>query len=197
MHVSRETSQKLKKYAALIRRWNPRINLIAPSSIADLDSRHISDSTQLIPLANPDSGSWMDLGSGGGLPGIVVSILTQDTELEVTLVESDQRKSAFLKTVRRELELRNLTVKTMRIERLPVGQHQYLSARALAATEKLLPHISRQLARDGEAWLLKGQSWKEEVEAARRHWRFDLDIYQSATDPASAILKLRNIEQNA
>ena len=197
MNVPRETESLLQRYSDLIRKWNPAINLVAPGTLSDLRHRHIDDSVQLFDHAGPSAGSWMDLGSGGGLPGIVVAILARDLPLTVTLVESDRRKSAFLATVRRELDLENLSIKPARIEQLVRGQHDFVSARALAPLQDLLPMIDQQLASDGEAWLLKGKSWQQEVEAAKANWSFDLTTYQSTTDPESVVMKLWKIEPNA
>lgn len=197
MDVSRETEALLQRYADLIRKWNPAINLVAAGTLPELYQRHIEDSAQLFDLAHPAGGKWLDLGSGGGLPGIVIAILGRTFPLSVTLVESDRRKSAFLATVRRELRLDNVTVKAQRIEQLEIGNFDYVSARALASLEDLLPMLFRQLARDGMAWLLKGRSWQQEVEAARHHWSFDIETYQSITDPESVVMKLRKIEPNA
>lgn len=196
MNVSRETEKLFNSYADLIRKWNPAINIVASATIPDLESRHIEDSSQVFTLSRPKHGNWLDLGSGGGLPGVVVAILAKNDPLTITLVESDKRKAAFLSTVKRELGLKNLSVKSIRIEVLNAGNYRFVSARALAALDKLMPTLNRQLAQDGEAWLMKGRSWKAEVEAARRSWSFDLDSFTSVTDPEAAILKLRNIKPN-
>ena len=196
MNVSRETGKLFNSYADLIRKWNPAINLVASATIPDFESRHIADSAQVFKLSRPKHGSWLDLGSGGGLPGVVVAILAKNDPITITLVESDKRKAAFLSTVKRELGLKNLSVKSIRIEVLNAGNYRFVSARALAALDKLMPTLNRQLAQDGEAWLMKGRSWKAEVEAARRSWSFDLDSFTSVTDPEAAILKLRNIKPN-
>ncbi len=197
MDVSRETEALLARYGDLIAKWNPAINLVAPGTLPDLRHRHIEDSAQLFDLARPTAGAWLDIGSGGGLPGIVIAILGRDLPLPVTLVESDRRKSAFLSTVRRELQLDNLTVKPARIEQLEPGAFNFVSARALASLKDLLPMIHQQLASDGEAWLLKGRSWQQEVEAARPDWSFAIETYLSITDPESVVMKLRKIEPNA
>ncbi|MFV0408460.1 MAG: 16S rRNA (guanine(527)-N(7))-methyltransferase RsmG [Paracoccus sp. (in: a-proteobacteria)] len=197
MDVSRETEALLNLYVALIRQWNPAINLVAPGTLDDLESRHIVDSAQLVDFADPQEGRWIDFGSGGGLPGIVVAILVRDKPISVTLIESDKRKSAFLMTVRRELGLTNLTIKPVRIEALAKDNHAFASARALAPLSDLLPHLHDQLAQQGEAWLLKGRSWEQEVILARKAWSFDLQTYESRTDPKSVVMKLRNIKPNA
>ncbi|WBU56354.1 16S rRNA (guanine(527)-N(7))-methyltransferase RsmG [Paracoccus sediminicola] len=196
MSVSRETKRRLDAYTDLLIKWNRTINLVAPSTINSIHHRHISDSAQLYTLATPTDGRWLDLGSGGGLPGVVIAIMAAGTNVEFELVESDTRKAAFLRTVARELSLPNLAITAKRIESLPTGDHQFVSARALAPLKALLPHVHRLMSRDGATWLLKGRNWKREVEEARRSWRFDIETYQSVTDAASAVIQLRNIEQN-
>ena len=117
LNVSRETFSKLEAFADLVRKWNPKINLVSKNSLDDLWQRHILDSVQVFELAEGE-GHWVDLGSGGGFPGIVVAILNQEAQtFQVTMVESDQRKCAFLRTAIRELGLTAL-VKTERIEQL-------------------------------------------------------------------------------
>ena len=94
LDASRETSERLDALAGLLGKWNPRINLVAPSTLADLDARHVRDSAQLWPLRPPGARTWADLGSGGGFPGLVVAALG---DVAVTLIESDGRKCAFLR----------------------------------------------------------------------------------------------------
>ena len=103
-NVSRETLERLDVYADLLRRWTRKINLVSKGSLEGLWTRHFLDSAQLLTLAPESSVSWADLGSGGGFPGAVVAVLAAETrpDLKVTLVESDQRKAVFLRTVLRE-----------------------------------------------------------------------------------------------
>ena len=135
-HVSRETEDRLRAYAALIEKWTPKINLISRSTIPEIWARHILDSVQIVQLAPENWGSWTDLGSGGGLPGCVAAILAPENA-HVTLVESDQRKVAFLRTVQRELDL-PMTVLAERIEDADVAPADVVSARALAALTRAL-----------------------------------------------------------
>ena len=189
MSVSREA--RLVRYAALIRKWNPAINLVAPASLDQLEERHIADSAQLALLQPDPQGSWLDIGSGGGLPGLVVAIFHPG--LSVQLVDSDRRKVAFLQTAIRELGLANCTATAARIEELPPADSANLSARALAPLDRLMPYLDRHLAQDGTAWLMKGRNWQTELIAARQNWRFDATIHPSTTDPAAAILQISNI----
>ncbi|WP_411957279.1 16S rRNA (guanine(527)-N(7))-methyltransferase RsmG [Paracoccus homiensis] len=193
MHVSRETTDRLDAYQDLIRKWNPRINLVAPSTLDDLKGRHIDDCLQLAAQVSTVSGSWVDIGSGGGFPGIVLAIALADQDLSITLIESDQRKSTFLRTAIRELDLKNAQVLTARIERATRQNADYLSARALAPLPRLMPYLTRHLGANGQAWLMKGQRWQDEVDEARQAWAFDVESYESVTQPGAAILKISGV----
>ncbi|MFG6517151.1 16S rRNA (guanine(527)-N(7))-methyltransferase RsmG [Sulfitobacter sp. 1A13496] len=192
LDVSRETLEKLKAFAELVRKWNPKINLVSKSSLDDLWSRHILDSVQIFELAT-GRGKWIDLGSGGGFPGIVISILNQEERnFDVVMVESDQRKSAFLRTAIRELDL-SAKVKTERIEELECLEADVLSARALADLTKLLGFAELHLKRGGIALFPKGQSWQREDLEARQDWTYDLETVTSKTNLDAAILKIKEI----
>lgn len=194
--VSRETEARLDHYASLIRTWNPRINLVASATIANLQQRHIADCLQLVKLARPTRGLWVDLGSGGGLPGLVVAIACNETSMSFLLVESDQRKSAFLRTVVRELGLRNVKVTTNRIEALEPLNAAYISARALAPLPRLMPYLDHHLVKDGQAWLMKGRQWRSELSEALETWRFNHESFASSTEDAAAILKISEVRRN-
>lgn len=193
MLVSRETQDMLTIYNALIVKWNPKINLIAPSTLDDLDVRHINDCIQLVEYASPTCGAWVDMGSGGGLPGIVISIMTQNTDLTVTLIESDQRKAVFLRTVQRDLNLHRLEIIGQRIEDIPPLNADFISSRALAPLPKLLGYVARHLSIHGCAWLMKGRTWQAECDQASREWHFDRQHFASRTDPEAAILKISGV----
>ena len=193
MIVSRETSERLQVYADLIRRWNPRINLIAPSTLADLESRHIDDCLQLSNILNPLDGDWVDLGSGGGLPGIVLAAAFNDRPIQFHLVESDQRKSAFLRTAVREMGLDKVKIHNSRIEQLDPLNAAYMSARALAPLPKLMPYLAHHLAADGTALLMKGRKWQSELVEARQIWRFDVRVHNSTTEEGAATLEVSGV----
>lgn len=189
--VSRETEDQLTAYAALIRKWNPRINLVAPASLEHLETRHIADSVQLAELGQAQPGNWLDLGSGGGLPGIVLAIFRPS--FPVFLLESDQRKATFLRTVARELGLKNVAVYAQRIERQDPLAATNVSARALAPLPRLMAYVERHLESSGTAWLMKGRNWRAEVEEAKIHWQFELTAHPSRTDSDAAILEITRI----
>ncbi len=188
--VSRET-EALATYAKLLRKWNPAINLVSPATLDTLETRHIEDSRTLVAHSLSTTGNWVDLGSGGGLPGVVVAILRPD--LAVTMVESDQRKGSFLRTAIRELGLTNASVVTARIEQIPGLNAANVSARALAPLPQLMAYVVQHLDVGGKAWLMKGRNWQNEVADARRDWNFDLKIHASATDPDAAVLEITGI----
>lgn len=191
--VSRETMDRLAAYQALIQRWNPRINLVAPSSLPDLRHRHIEDCLQISRLIAPDTGLWADFGSGGGLPGLVLAIANAESDTRFLLVESDQRKATFLRTVIRELALQNATVSTARIESLDPLNAAYISARALAPLPRLMPYLQRHMSADGQAWLMKGQKWQSELAEAQENWRFNAKIHPSSTQDGAAILEISGV----
>lgn len=193
MDVSRETEDRLRAYVELLKKWNPRINLVSAESIKDAATRHIEDCFQLAELTASTTGQWLDLGSGGGFPGLVVAIALAEADITFTMIESDSRKAAFLRTVTRELTLTNTAVINQRIEVVPPQNADNLSARALAPLDVLLGMAARHLAPGGTAWLMKGRMWKAEVDHARHLWQFDMDAIRSKTDPEAAILKITGV----
>lgn len=194
MTVSRETGALLDAYAVLIRKWNPAINLVASSTLADIETRHLADCLQLARISSEAQGSWTDLGSGGGLPGLVMAICRPD--LGITLIESDKRKGSFLRTVIRELTLPNVEIISNRIESVSPLFSANVSARALAPLPLLLSYVVRHLDRSGRAWLMKGRNWEAEIAEARKEWQFDLQAHPSETEPGAVILELADIRHD-
>ncbi|MFT4149243.1 MAG: 16S rRNA (guanine(527)-N(7))-methyltransferase RsmG [Paracoccaceae bacterium] len=193
--VSRETRDRLERFAALLLKWNEKINLIGKSTVAQIWDRHIHDSLQIAQIAigsNPKV--WADLGSGGGFPGLVAAIALQGAGSETVfhLVESDQRKAAFLREAARQLET-DIVVHASRIEETEPLTASVVSARALAPLRHLCDLSARHLSSGGIAVFPKGASWRSEVEEARTAWAFDLDVHASVTDPQAAILVLRGL----
>ncbi|WP_236037561.1 16S rRNA (guanine(527)-N(7))-methyltransferase RsmG [Belnapia arida] len=181
----------MQDYLALLLRWNTRINLVAKAEARTLWARHILDSAQLAPLIPETPGPLIDLGSGAGLPGLVLALLSGR---ETHLVESDRRKCAFLQEAARLLGLTKLTIHPTRIEEtasLPPAA--ILTARALAPLPILLTHAHRILAPDGVALFPKGRTATDELTAAALHWTMRTERFQSRTDPDSTILRLSEI----
>lgn len=195
-NVSRETHDRLLQYESLLRKWNPAINLIARSTMDSIWNRHFRDSLQVFDLAPPDAHQWADLGSGGGFPGLVSAIVAADErpELHVSLVESDQRKAAFLMAVARETDV-DVTVISERIERLAPMSADVLTARALAPLTRLLEYAEHHLLPSGRAIFPKGAAWRDEVRQALESWKFTYQNSTSITDPAATVLTIGGISR--
>lgn len=196
LDVSRETIRRLQVYVALLEKWNPKINLVSSSTLSDVWARHIMDSAQLLAHAPVDARTWVDLGSGGGFPGAVIAILAVERrpDLSVTLIEADQRKAAFLRTVGREAGV-TMKVIAARIEEVDPLMADVVSARALAPLTSLLDHAARHSAPGGVALFLKGARAEQEVQTALEAWRFGCEMYPSKTDKDAVILKIGGIER--
>lgn len=193
-NVSRETLARLEAFAALVLQWTPKINLVSKASATDLWQRHVVDSVHVFDHAPIQKGLWADLGSGGGFPGVVIACLAAEErpELQVTLVESDQRKAEFLRHSARQLHL-NLTVKTERIEQLAPLKADVISARALAPLDLLCAYAARHLAPGGIALFPKGAQAEAEIKAAEENWHFRLTRLQSETDESAVLLKVEQL----
>lgn len=193
--VSRETTDRLAIYAELLARWTRKINLVAPSTLSDIWSRHLADSAQIWALKPASARSWIDLGSGGGLPGLVIGAMAADdpAELELTLVESDQRKSVFLRTAAREMGI-DVRVEARRIEAIE-GSFDVISGRALASLDRLLGY-AQPLAHAGTICLFhKGASAETELTEARHHWHIEARQTPSRVDPRSQIIEIREFSR--
>jgi 16S rRNA (guanine527-N7)-methyltransferase len=196
LNVSRETFGRLQTLADLLVKWNPRINLVSKTTLTDLWQRHIQDSVQILRCAPENVAHWVDIGSGGGFPGLVIALMASEAEApnRVTLIESDQRKCAFLRTVLRETGVK-ATVLTERIEKAPPQDADVLSARALADLPLLLSFAERHLRADGVAVFPKGASWEKELKSAQELWSFDCEVVKSVTDSQAVILKVGELNR--
>ncbi|MDZ4097475.1 MAG: 16S rRNA (guanine(527)-N(7))-methyltransferase RsmG [Methylophilaceae bacterium] len=194
LNVSRETIGRLEALVGLMRKLNPAINLVAKSTLDDAWTRHIVDSAQIYSLAPQKTRLWADLGSGGGLPGLVIACLAAQLqpEMVVALVESDQRKAAFLSHVNQVLAL-NCRIIVDRIERVLPLKADAISARALAPLEKLCAYADRHIDNGGIALFQKGVNYASEVELAKKNWKFSLEIHPSITESAAVVLKLAGL----
>ena len=189
--VSRETFERLEAYVALIEKWNPKINLVSKSSLPEIWDRHIWDSAQIFDISVEGS-VWADFGSGGGLPGIVLAIFAKECrpDMQFYLVESDQRKCAFLRNAVREIGLK-VKVYAERIEALdPIGA-SVISARALTDLNGLLVFVERHSAKNGVAILPKGETWEKEILQAQENWSFKYEEITSKTNNNATILKIK------
>lgn len=192
--VSRETLARLEAYVALLLQWQQRINLISPTTIPDIWTRHILDSAQLYHL-RPDARRWADLGSGGGLPGIVIAcLLAEKADGEIHLIESNGKKAAFLRHVTTSLAL-PAVIHAVRIEdAVPkLLQIDVVTARALAPLTDLLRFSNLLLKRGAVGLFPKGRDVEEELTTARLNWHFSSRLHASVTDPEARIVEISMI----
>lgn len=188
--LASETVSRLEQYVEQLLKWNAKINLISSTTVEDVWRRHIEDSLQLLPLLPPTAMTLADLGSGAGLPGMVIAIAKPD--ISVTLIEKDQRKSAFLNEVKSRLKLHNVSIVTADIES-QASRYDSVCARALAPLDQLLGFASKLIVPNGQAIFLKGENYAEEISAAKKTWSFDVALTQSVTHRASSILTVTNL----
>ena len=189
--VSRETLERLRAYADLLVKWQERINLVGPDTIADLWNRHVLDSAQLYPLIRPEARRLVDLGSGAGFPGLVLAVMGAP---DVHLVESDQRKAAFLREAAR-MTGTTVTILAKRIEQVAPLAADVVTARALAPLGKLLDWAAPHLAPGGECLFLKGRGAEDELTAAAKEWNISASRTPSLTDPGGLVLHLREVSR--
>ena len=192
--VSRETLERLEDYEALLHKWNPRINLVSKTTLADAWTRHFVDSAQLFELADGKIGHWADLGSGGGFPGLVIAILAAEHKNlgKMTLVEADRRKSLFLQAVLRETGV-DAQVVTDRIEATQALEADIISARALADLSTLIGYADKHLSKDGTAILPKGENWEKELQQAQSKWQFEHRVVKSKTSDGPVIICVEGV----
>jgi 16S rRNA (guanine527-N7)-methyltransferase len=195
--VSRETEERLSRFETLFQRWAKSINLVAPSTKADFWQRHVADSAQIFQLS-PEPQIWVDLGSGGGFPGIITAIFLAELQGGwVHLVESNQKKASFLRTALMETGGRG-SVHPVRIEQAPhlIPQCDRISARALAELPLLLDYCAPWMAGKAnvKAFLHKGRDYASEVNKANGRWSFDLVQHLSAVEDDSVVLEISNLQ---
>lgn len=186
LNVSREAITKLREFQELILKWNKKINLISTSSEGDIWSRHIIDSLQLYKYLQ-QSNSLVDIGSGAGLPGIVLSIAGIKNTI---LVESNQKKAAFLLHAS-TLSSNKIEVVNSRSEDL-ILECDILTARAWANIDNLFK-LTRNIIVKNKYLILKGKTCNMEIDEARKYWNFDWYSYPSITSTEGVVLAINNL----
>ncbi|WP_439572289.1 16S rRNA (guanine(527)-N(7))-methyltransferase RsmG [Phreatobacter sp.] len=188
--VSRETARRLAVYVSLLRQWNPTKNLVAPSTLDDVWRRHVADSLQVLAAA-PSATRWADLGSGAGLPGLVIAAAIADRPGAIVhCIESRQGKAAFLREAARRMGV-PARVHADRIESVTKRWTEPLdavTARALAPLADLLSLAAPLLKTGVTAIFLKGQDVGSELTLASKYWSLDLEQRPSATDPQGRVV---------
>lgn len=197
--VSRETRAKLEHFCRLFQKWAKSINLVAPSTLDDLWQRHLLDSLQIFHLS-PSPKTWVDLGSGGGFPGVITAIcLSELSDGWVHLVESNNKKAAFLRVALQETGARG-SVHPIRIESAPqmIPRCDAISARALADLTQLLDYSAPWMLQENSktvAFLHKGRDYQREVDKAVSRFQFDLLKHAGIVEPDSVVLEISNLSR--
>lgn len=194
--VPRETVEKLELYAALLAQWQRAVNLVSPSTLNDIWHRHFADSAQILAFA-PDARNWIDLGSGGGFPGLVIAILVANHENhDVHLIESNSRKCAFLSDVARRTGTA-VKVHEGRIEdiatRGQLGTADVVTSRALAPLVRLLGLSCGFFGENTTGLFLKGREARDEMKEAEELWQLDRRCIPSRTSTDGWIVEVRHL----
>jgi len=195
--VSRETARRLDVLVDLLLEWQGKMNLVAPSTLSHLWTRHIADSLQLVPLA-PKARVWVDLGSGAGFPGLVIACaLAEQSDAAVHLVESTGKKANFLREAARCVNAPAF-VHAQRIDEFAKSWSQSadaVTARALAPITRLLEHAFPFLQKGAQGLFLKGQDVEAELTDAAKYWRIEIQSVPSVTDSRGRVLIVRRAQR--
>jgi 16S rRNA (guanine527-N7)-methyltransferase len=191
--VSRETLEKLSAYVELLSQWNQRINLVSANTMGDVWRRHILDCAQLAKHLPRQTRVAVDLGAGAGLPGLILAAMGVP---EMHLVESDLRKSAFLREAARIMDV-PVTLHPERIEKAAAFPADVVVARACANLGQLIDYSEKFLSSKTVCLFLKGENAAEELAAAEAAWTFGAETIPSQSDPSGVILKLSTISRAA
>lgn len=193
--VSRETAERLDCFVALLKTWQSKTNLVADSTLSEIWTRHIADSLQLLKLA-PDAQTWVDLGTGGGFPGMVIACALSPPA-RVHLVESNARKAAFLREAARLTGV-PAVIHTERIEEFR-GHFQetvdVVTARALAPMTELFEYVAPFVEMGAKALLLKGQDVADELTQASKYWKIEVELVPSETEAKARIVVVRSLQR--
>lgn len=193
--VSRETFERLKAFQKLFLKWNRRINLVAGSTESELWLRHILDSAQLARL-EPQARNWLDIGSGGGFPGLIMAFLLADRGGFIDLVESNRKKTAFLQTVTGTFGLpARIIAQRIEVSHALVPKPDIVTARATAPLVNLLDLAGPWLTAGARGLFHKGRDYRQEVAESAHRWRFDLLEHRSLIDDDSVVLDIRNLRR--
>ncbi|MCE7030398.1 16S rRNA (guanine(527)-N(7))-methyltransferase RsmG [Jiella avicenniae] len=183
--------ERLDVYVAMLTDWQTRMNLVAPSTLGDVWRRHVADSLSLERLL-PEFARSVDLGSGGGLPALVIAACRPDRAVD--MVESSRKKAAFLAAACAEMGVTG-SVHPIRIETAGavLGRAEVVTARALASLDDLLAMVAPHISRETPCFFQKGRSHEQEIAAATANWKFTMVIHESQVEADSVILEVAGI----
>ena len=190
--VSNENFERLAIYVELLKKWQRNINLVGKNSLFDVWGRHILDSSQLAKFITPRIMEIADIGTGAGFPGMVLAIIIAKKDRAVHLIESNERKCAFLREVNIATRA-GVFIHNKRIESISELSVDLVISRAVASVAKLLQYSNLILKKDGQCLFMKGKKWRDELTEAELNWIMKETIFQSVSDPTGKILKLEEI----
>ena len=189
--VSRETLMRLKAYVGLLQDWNTRHNLVSATSLDDVWRRHVWDSAQLVRFVPDSARTLVDLGSGAGLPGLVLAELLRG-RVRVTLFEATAKKCRFLEAARDRLAL-DVAIRNERMEGAETAAFDVITARACAPLDRLLGYAQHFAGPHTTCLFLKGQNVVSELTNARKFWKMKVQQHPSLTDPSGVVLEIREL----
>lgn len=194
--VSRETWARFDALVALLDKWQPTTNLVAPTTLATVWTRHVADGAQLVALAPDGVKTWVDLGSGAGFPGLVVAAMLP-AGAQVHLVESNQKKASFLREAARAMAV-SVVVHVARADAVvgkTVPSADVVSARALASLADLLAMAAPLLKTGAVGLFPKGEKAALELTEARECWNINASFHPSLTDPDARIVRVSGLAE--
>lgn len=185
---------RLQRYAETLLEWSTRMNLVSAASLPDLWHRHVFDSAQLVPMIPATATRLLDFGSGAGLPALILAaLLAERPGLHVTMVESIEKKCAFLRAAAAAMAVEPIvTVHRGRVEDLKGGQADVITARAVAPLDTLLHYAQQFTGKSTLCLFPKGRTAADELTQARRSWRIDAELIPSRSDPEGSVVAVRS-----
>ena len=191
--VSRETYEDFLTYGSLLQKWNRKVNIVSANTLRNFMIRHVLDSAQLLNYVKAQSGRWLDIGSGGGFPGIPLAILSKNKypNFNFTFMDSNSKKCFFLEEVCKNLKI-EADIICGRIEEVDPVNCDYIVSRALAPLNDLLAYSKRHRKDNGKCLFLKGKNLHKEIASAKRKWLFYFHIHQSLSDIEGKILEIND-----
>ncbi len=195
--VSRETIQKMKDFAELLRDWNTKMNLVSKNSMENVWERHIFDSLQLADYLPKNTEYLVDIGSGAGFPGVVLAIYMQEKipAAKVTLVESITKKTVYLNDACSKLDLKNVKIENNRVENIVFKHVDVITARAVASLDVLFGYASKIVGNDTKMLFLKGRSYTEEENTAKQKWRYTAITHPNKYDDSGVVMEIHKLRK--
>ena len=196
-NVSRETFELLSRYVNILTDWQAKMNLVSKNSLSQIWTRHVADSLQLYQYLNGDTKSVYDIGSGAGFPAIVLAIVSmvEQRDIQFKLIESITKKTVYLNAVKNELGLKNIEIINARSENLRLPPANTVTARAVAALDKLFSFAYPLIDKHSVLLFPKGQSYQTEIDEALKHWDFYVKVLKNEVEPEGVILKIGNLRK--